>query len=93
MLKLVRTATVVAAVLVLAGCTSSRMTAISGPPQITHPQGDKATVVFYRSSGLGGAIQSSVFDVTTDPPTLSASSPPAWRSPTPQRPAGIASWW
>lgn len=70
MLKMVRAATIVAAVLVLAGCTSSRMTAVSEPTAIANPQAGKATVVFYRSSGLGGAIQSSVFDVTADPPAF-----------------------
>jgi len=70
MLKLIRAAMIVTAVLALAGCTSNKMTAISGPPPRIQPQPAKATVVFYRSWGLGAAVQSSVFDVTADPPSF-----------------------
>jgi hypothetical protein len=54
----------------LAACTSSRMAAAPEPVVIAAPQPDKSTVVFYRSSALGGAVQSSVFDVTTGPATF-----------------------
>jgi len=70
MLRIARTALIAAAMLGLAACTSSRMAAISEPPAITAPQPDKSTVVFYRSSGLGAAVQSSVFDITSDPPAF-----------------------
>jgi hypothetical protein len=61
---------IAAAMLGLAACTSSRMTAIPEPAVVTAPRPDKATVVFYRSSSYGGAVQSSVFDVTSDPPAF-----------------------
>ena len=61
---------IAAAMLGLGACTSSRMTAIPEPAAVAAPQPDKATVVFYRSSAFGGAVQSSVFDVTSDPPAF-----------------------
>ncbi len=69
-MKIIRMAMIAAAVLGLGACTSSRMTAIPEPAVIAAPQPDKATVVFYRSSAFGGAVQSSVFDVTSDPPAF-----------------------
>jgi len=68
MLTMLRAVVVAVAMLGLAACTSSRMAAIEPPAVIATPQQDKATVVFYRSSAFGGAVQSSVFDITTDPP-------------------------
>jgi hypothetical protein len=54
----------------LASCASSRMVDIPEPAYVNTPHADQATIVFLRPSGFGGAIQSSVFDVTNDPPTL-----------------------
>lgn len=62
-------AAVAVAALGLAGCvTSSRMAAAPEPAAIAAPPADKSTVVFYRSSSLGGGVQASVFDITADPP-------------------------
>lgn len=48
----------------LGGCASEHMISIPAPPVASAPAPDKATVVFLRPSIIGGAIQSSVFDVT-----------------------------
>lgn len=45
---------------VLAGCHSSKM--VKSSTAVHEPAPGKAMVVFLRSSGLGGAIQSSVYD-------------------------------
>jgi hypothetical protein len=59
-------------VALLAGCavTSDRMATVPEPAAVSSPPRDKATVVFYRSSVFGGAIQASVFDISTEPPRL-----------------------
>lgn len=62
MIKMIRACAAVAFMLVLAGCQSSLMTRSSGTPVTVSP--DDATVVFLRPSSFGGAIQSSVYDVT-----------------------------
>jgi hypothetical protein len=71
-LKIAQAMMIAAAMLGLAACasTSSRMAAAPEPAVVAAPQLDKTTVVFYRSSVFGGAIQSSVFDITTDPPAF-----------------------
>ena len=54
---------------VLAGCAvqSEHMLTLKETPGIvTAPPADKATMVFYRSSPLGGAVQASVFDISGD---------------------------
>ena len=70
MSRMARAVLIAAAMLGLAACTSSRMAATPEPAVIAAPQPDKATVVFYRSSAFGGGVQSSVFDITTDPPAF-----------------------
>lgn len=50
----------------VAGCASPKMTRVAPPPEVTSPSSDKAVVVFLRPSDFGGAIQSSVFDMTAD---------------------------
>jgi hypothetical protein len=59
-------------VALLAGCavTSDRMATVPEPASVSSPPRDKATVVFYRSSVFGGAVQASVFDISTEPPRL-----------------------
>lgn len=54
-------------VTVMAGCTSKHMKP-AGPDAASRytPASDKAAVIFMRPSSIGGAIQSSVFDVTTE---------------------------
>lgn len=54
----------------LGGCASERMMSVTQPVALSQPQPDKATVVFLRTSMLGAAIQSSVFDVTDGDPKL-----------------------
>lgn len=54
---------------ILGGCAiqSEHMLALKTTPGIvTSPPADKATIVFYRSLLLGGAVQASVFDVSGD---------------------------
>jgi hypothetical protein len=60
----------VIAALSLAGCASERMAAGPMPTTVTAPSPDKATIVFARPSILGYAIQSSVFDISSEPPIL-----------------------
>jgi len=48
----------------LTGCISQHMAQVEQPQALATAQPDKAVVVFLRPSGLGGAIQASVFDVT-----------------------------
>lgn len=49
-----------------AGCASSHMTTVAAPAAVAAPDPSATTMVFYRTSVFGGAIQSSVFDVTDD---------------------------
>jgi len=49
---------------ILAGCVSSHVAKVPEPAVMASPQADKAVVVFMRPSSFGGAIQSSVYDVT-----------------------------
>jgi hypothetical protein len=62
MIKMIRTCAALGLVLVLSGCQSNLMTRASGTSATVSP--DEATVVFLRPSSFGGAIQSSVYDVT-----------------------------
>ena len=62
MIKMIRACAAVAFMLVLAGCQSSLMTRSSATSVTVSP--DDATVVFLRPSSFGGAIQSSVYDVS-----------------------------
>lgn len=55
----------------LSACASERMRELADvPPIVATPQADKATVVFLRPSFFGGAIQSSVFDISDGPVDL-----------------------
>ena len=58
---------VVAIALAATGCASSKMID-SAQQELIVPDADKAQIVFIRSSMFGGAIQSSVFDVSADEP-------------------------
>ena len=49
----------------LTGCASSKMNPVTSGGEIYKPRENQATIVFMRTSFFGGAIQSSVFDVTT----------------------------
>lgn len=53
----------VAAMLLVTGCASNKMVD-SAQQDLIAPTADTAQIVFLRSSMLGGAIQSSVFDVS-----------------------------
>lgn len=55
----------VAAMLLATGCASTKMVD-SAQQELIAPTADKAQIVFMRSSMFGGAVQSSVFDVTGD---------------------------
>lgn len=55
----------VAALLLVTGCASTRMID-SAQQELVTPSADQTQVVFVRSSMFGGAIQSSVFDVSGD---------------------------
>ena len=61
MMKVIRAWIAVAFLLVLSGCQSSLMTKATNPAQ---PSAQESTVIFLRPSSFGGAIQSSVYDVT-----------------------------
>lgn len=53
------------------GCASDKMMTLTAPPAaVTAPPSDQTTMVVFRSSFFGGAVQSSVFDVTTGTPEL-----------------------
>jgi hypothetical protein len=54
----------VAAVLLLGGCANEHMMTVSEPPPVAAPLQDKATVVFLRPTTFGGAVSSSVFEIT-----------------------------
>jgi hypothetical protein len=54
-----------AAILLATGCASSRMVD-SAQQELIAPSADKAQVVFLRSSFLGSAIQSVIYDATDD---------------------------
>ncbi len=55
----------------LSACASSRMTDLPQPPAVAAiPAAGTATVVFMRPSMLGGAIQSSVFDISSNTDAL-----------------------
>lgn len=65
MRKSIRVVGMLAFALLLQACASERMRELDlAPPLVTSPSTDKATVVFLRPSYFGGAIQSSVFDIT-----------------------------
>lgn len=55
----------IAASVFLSACASDKMMTLTTPPPVatTPPQG-QSTLVLFRSSFFGGAVQSSVFDVT-----------------------------
>ncbi|OOG46339.1 hypothetical protein B0E52_05095 [Rhodanobacter sp. C06] len=59
---MIRACAALGAVLMLAGCQSSLMTKASSAATTVGP--NDATVVFTRPSSFGGAIQSTVYDVT-----------------------------
>lgn len=75
-MTIVRRKTFISAVfLVLAGlglssCASTHMTDAVEPPFVSAPRSDQATMVFLRPSGFGFAIQSTVYDITSEPPAL-----------------------
>jgi hypothetical protein len=57
--------------LLVSGCSSEQATPSAPEPQkVAAPEPGKATVIFMRPTLFGGAIQSSVFDITTEPPAL-----------------------
>jgi len=62
MIKMIRVWAAMTLVLLLTGCQSSLMTKSGTAASTVAP--DEATVVFLRASSFGGAIQSSVYDVT-----------------------------
>ncbi len=62
MIHAIRACATLAFALALTGCQSSLMTRSTAAPVAVPP--DDATVVFLRPSSFGGAIQSSVYDVT-----------------------------
>lgn len=65
MRKSIRVIGLLAFTLLLSACASERMRELDlAPPLVIAPAADKATVVFLRPSYLGGAIQSSVFDIS-----------------------------
>src|SRR4051812_47171265 len=53
------------AVLLLSACASSHMRDVPEPVAVTKPTDNTATLVLMRPSMFGGAIQSSVYDITT----------------------------
>jgi hypothetical protein len=53
------------AVLLLSACASSHMRGVPEPVAVTKPTDNTATLVLMRPSIFGGAIQSSVYDITT----------------------------
>ena len=53
------------AVLLLSACASSHMRDVPEPVAVTKPTDNTATLVLMRPSIFGGAIQSSVYDITT----------------------------
>jgi hypothetical protein len=59
---------VIATITLLSSCASSRMVDVAEPPAVASPHPDQATIVFMRTSSLGFAVQSAVFDITNDPP-------------------------
>jgi hypothetical protein len=75
-MTIVRRKTFISAVfLVLAGlglssCASTHMTDAVEPAFVSAPRSDQATMVFLRPSTFGFAIQSTVYDITSEPPTL-----------------------
>lgn len=68
MIKMIRACAALGAVLMLAGCQSSLMTKANSAAATVGP--DDATVVFMRPSSFGGAIQSTVYDVTAGKTTF-----------------------
>lgn len=60
----------VSMLLLLSSCASKLMTSAPERPAAPAPAPDKATVVFMRPTHFGGAIQSSVFDISSEPPPL-----------------------
>ena len=57
----------IAVVLLASGCASTKMT-VKSDQRMTTPAADSAQVVFMRSSFFGGAIQASIFEVTSGEP-------------------------
>lgn len=62
----------ICATVVLTGCagTVKNMKEVADEATAVKPRQDEAVVVFMRPSGLGFAIQSSVFEIKNDSPTL-----------------------
>ena len=62
----------ICATVVLTGCagTVKNMKEVADEATAVKPRQDEAVVVFMRPSGLGFAIQSSVFEIKSDSPTL-----------------------
>lgn len=69
-----KTLSILSVGLVLVGCASghisNRMTAVPDSQATLSPPAGKALIVFLRSSSKGYDVQSSVFDLSTDPPIL-----------------------
>ncbi len=63
----IKTGLALIAVLLLSGCASSKML-VSETQQLAPPTSEMAQVVFLRASSFGGAIQATVFDVSSDEP-------------------------
>lgn len=71
MFKNFRVLILVMAAFLVSGCASDKMLILSEPPAaIQTPSADQSTIVVFRSSYFGGAVQSSVFDVTDGNPEL-----------------------
>jgi Protein of unknown function (DUF2846). len=68
MIKMIRTLAMLGVLASLTGCQSSLMTKAHSTATMVGP--DEATVVFMRPSSFGGAIQSTVYDVTAGKTTF-----------------------
>ena len=69
--KLASITLAVAFAILLSACASNRMADLPQPPVMAvTPAAGTATIVFMRPSLFGGAIQSSVFDISAEPHTL-----------------------
>ena len=68
MIKMIRMLAALGLLAMLTGCQSSLMTKAQGTSTTVAP--NEATVVFLRPSSLGGAIQSTVYDVTNGKTTF-----------------------
>ena len=71
MYRKIRVLILVTISLLVSGCASEKMLTLAEPPAaIQAPSADQSTIVVFRSSYFGGAVQSSVFDVTDGNPEL-----------------------